>query len=147
VAATNEGRELAESTTESARQITRVTEEQRTATEQMLVSMQGISTVLLEWVAAAQEARASAGVLKQEADRLAGVVGDFQLDDTGRESERGYVSERVRELDRGRDGDRSRDGYRSRDSERARDTDRPQNLERPREADRGRDSERIQENV
>lgn len=77
--AVEEGRKLAESTTESARQITLVTQQQRTATEQVRESMQHISCVLSESLAAARETRGAAGVLKQEADKLAEVVGEFKL--------------------------------------------------------------------
>jgi hypothetical protein len=78
--AADESRALAEGTTESARAITSVTEQQRAATEQVLESTRHIGAVLSESVAAAADARASAGLLKGEADRLAEVVGESRLD-------------------------------------------------------------------
>jgi methyl-accepting chemotaxis protein len=78
--AMKEGRKLAEGTTESARQITLVTQQQRSATEQVLEGMRHISSVLGDSVAAAHETRASAGALKQQADKLSEVVGEFALE-------------------------------------------------------------------
>lgn len=75
VLATDENRKLVESTNESARQITMVTQQQRTATEQMTQTMRDISNVIAQTVAAIQQTRTSAEVLKTEADRLAELVG------------------------------------------------------------------------
>jgi methyl-accepting chemotaxis protein len=75
--ATAEARKIAESTTESARQITRVTQQQSTATEQVLQSTRHIAAVVSESAAATQQSRASARILKDEADRLNTLVGRF----------------------------------------------------------------------
>jgi methyl-accepting chemotaxis protein len=80
VLATEEGRKLSEGTTDAARQITRVTQQQRTATEQVLQSMKHIGAVLTESAAATQQTRASASVLKTEADRLRGLVSRFVIE-------------------------------------------------------------------
>ena len=71
IMATEEGRRLAESTTESARQITLVTQQQRTATEQVSQGMREITAALTQSVSAATQIRASTEALKAQADRLA----------------------------------------------------------------------------
>jgi len=81
-----EGRRLAESTTESARQITLVTQQQRTGTEQVSQGMRDITAALTQSVAAASQIRASTEALKSTADRLAQMVGRFRID--GSEEER-----------------------------------------------------------
>jgi methyl-accepting chemotaxis protein len=80
VMATEEGRKLAEGTTVSARQITMVTQQQRTGTEQVNESLRDIATVLAQSVGAAQQTRSLAENLKHQADRLAETVGRFQLE-------------------------------------------------------------------
>jgi methyl-accepting chemotaxis protein len=97
IMATEEGRRLAESTTESARQITLVTQQQRTGTEQVSQGMRDITAALTQSVAAASQIRASTEALKTQADRLAEMVGRFRLD----------AGERGRSLDA---GERSRGG-------------------------------------
>jgi methyl-accepting chemotaxis protein len=83
VMATEEGRKLAESTTLSARQITMVTQQQRTGTEQVNESLSDIATVLAQSVGAAQQTRTLAENLKHQADRLAETVGRFRLEAGG----------------------------------------------------------------
>jgi methyl-accepting chemotaxis protein len=83
VMATEEGRRLAESTTESARLITTVTQHQRTGTEQVSRSMAEIAGVLSQSVDATRRARSLAEDLKTQADRLAELTGRFRLRDTG----------------------------------------------------------------
>jgi len=80
VMSTEEGRKLAESTTLSARQITMVTQQQRTGTEQVNESLRDIATVLAQSVGAAQQTRTLAENLKHQADRLADTVGRFRLE-------------------------------------------------------------------
>jgi methyl-accepting chemotaxis protein len=80
IMATEEGRRLAESTTESARQITLVTQQQRTGTEQVSQGMRDITAALTQSVSAASEIRASTEALKTQADRLAEIVGRFRVD-------------------------------------------------------------------
>jgi len=75
--ATESGRKLVDGTTESARLITRVTQQQQTATEQVLQSMRHIGAVLAESAAATQQTRTSAGILKIEAERLNTLVAKF----------------------------------------------------------------------
>lgn len=79
VMATEEGRRLAESTTESARLITNVTQQQRTGTEQVSRSMSDIAAVLAQSVSSTRQTRSLAAELKNQADRLAEVVGRFEL--------------------------------------------------------------------
>jgi methyl-accepting chemotaxis protein len=78
VMTTDEGRQLADGTTESARQITLVTQQQRTATEQVLQSMRQISGLLTQTVTSAQQTRSAAEVLKQLADQLSTVLKSFE---------------------------------------------------------------------
>jgi methyl-accepting chemotaxis protein len=89
IMSTEEGRRLAESTTESARQITLVTQQQRTGTEQVSQGMRDITAALTQSVSAATQIRASTEALKSQADRLAQMVGRFRLDaaDPGRGSD------------------------------------------------------------
>lgn len=81
VMANEEGRKLTDSTTESARKITVVTSQQRTGTEMVSQAVGHISDLLSQSVLAAQQTRTSAGVLKEQAERLSDVVGRFQLSD------------------------------------------------------------------
>jgi methyl-accepting chemotaxis protein len=80
IMANEEGRKLADGTTESARQITLVTQQQRTGTEQVSQSMRDISSGLTQSVSAARDIRSSAEALKTQADRLADIVGGFKID-------------------------------------------------------------------
>lgn len=79
VMATEEGRRLAESTTDSARIITMVTQQQRTGTEQVSKSMNDIAAILSQSVASTKQTRALAEDLKTQAERLAEVVGRFRV--------------------------------------------------------------------
>jgi methyl-accepting chemotaxis protein len=81
IMAAEEGRKLADGTTDSARQITLVTQQQRTATEQVLQSMRQISLILSQTVESVQQARAAVEMLKKLADRLSDVVGQFRVDE------------------------------------------------------------------
>jgi methyl-accepting chemotaxis protein len=83
VMTTDEGRQLADGTTESARQITLVTQQQRTATEQVLQSMRQISGLLTQTVTSTQQTRAAAEVLKALADQLSSVLKSFSTDGGG----------------------------------------------------------------
>jgi methyl-accepting chemotaxis protein len=80
IMANEEGRRLAENTTESARKITLVTQQQRTGTEQVSQSMRDIAGGLTQSVDAARETRTSAETLKIHAERLAEIVGRFRVD-------------------------------------------------------------------
>jgi methyl-accepting chemotaxis protein len=77
---TDESRKLAEGTTESARQITMVTQQQRTATGQVLDSMREISTILGESVTSMREIRASSEMLRKTAEHLNEVVNNFKIE-------------------------------------------------------------------
>jgi methyl-accepting chemotaxis protein len=79
VLATEEGRKLAEDTTDSARRISVVTQQQRTGTEQVSQSMKDISSMLTQSTAAVRQQKALAEDLKDQAERLAEVVGQFKL--------------------------------------------------------------------
>lgn len=83
VAATEEGRRLADGTTEAARQITFVTQQQRSGTEQVSESIRNITDVVTQAVSATAQIRTSAQGLKSQADRLAGLVKRFDLESGG----------------------------------------------------------------
>src|SRR5262249_19144886 len=70
----------ADGTTESARQITQVTQEQRTATERVTDSSRQIAMLLAQSVASAQKTRSSADVLRAQAEQLAKIIGRFRLE-------------------------------------------------------------------
>jgi methyl-accepting chemotaxis protein len=80
VLVTEEARKLAESTTDSARQITMVTTQQRTATEQVTASMKDISSVLTQSVSAARQTRSASEGLKAQAEKLTDLLSRFRID-------------------------------------------------------------------
>lgn len=80
VMTTEEGRKLADSTTGSARQITLLTQQQRSGTEQVSQSVTQISALLSQSVASAHQTRSAAEELKGQADRLAELVAKFRID-------------------------------------------------------------------
>jgi methyl-accepting chemotaxis protein len=79
VMATEESRRLAEGTTEAARQITFVSQQQRSGTEQVSQSVKNIAEVVTQTVSATSQTRTSAQLLKQQADGLAEMVRRFEL--------------------------------------------------------------------
>ncbi len=81
---TEEARKLAESTTESARQITRVTDQQRSSTEQVAQSMKEISSVLTQSVTASRQTLSSSEALKNQAQQLLSITRQFRFDGGGR---------------------------------------------------------------
>jgi methyl-accepting chemotaxis protein len=94
--ATQEGRKLADSTTESAHHITMVTQQQRTATGQVLDSMREINSILTASVASARETRASVEMLRRTADQFRALIGAFRLEGgaavTGNAADKGGAS-------------------------------------------------------
>ncbi|HYQ00950.1 MAG TPA: HAMP domain-containing methyl-accepting chemotaxis protein [Polyangiaceae bacterium] len=78
VMATEESKRLAQGTTEAARQITFVTQQQRSGTEQVSQSVRGITDVVTQTVAATAQTRTSAERLKAQADRLTDLVRRFE---------------------------------------------------------------------
>lgn len=80
VIVTEEARKLAESTTESARQISRVTDQQRSSTEQVAQSMKEISTVLGQTVSASRQTLTAAEALKNQAESLLNIVRQFHFE-------------------------------------------------------------------
>jgi methyl-accepting chemotaxis protein len=78
VMATEESRRLAQGTTEAARQITFVTQQQRSGTEQVSQSVKGIADVVTQAVSATAQTRTSAERLKAQADQLADLVQQFE---------------------------------------------------------------------
>lgn len=78
--ATQEGRKLADSTTESAHHITMVTQQQRTATGQVLDSMREINSILTANVASARDTRSSVEMLRSTADQFRTLIGTFRLE-------------------------------------------------------------------
>lgn len=79
VMATEESRRLAEGTTEAARQITFVSQQQKSGTEQVSQSVKNIAEVVTQSVSATSQTRTSAQLLKQQADGLAEMVRRFEL--------------------------------------------------------------------
>jgi methyl-accepting chemotaxis protein len=79
VIANEESSTLAEGTTESARQINLVTQQQRSGTEQAGQSMRDVASMITQSLAATQQIRSLAENLKVQADNLSGVVARFRL--------------------------------------------------------------------
>jgi methyl-accepting chemotaxis protein len=79
VMATEESRRLAEGTTQAARQITFVSQQQRSGTEQVSQSVKNIAEVVTQSVSATAQTRTSAEGLKFQADRLAQLVRKFEV--------------------------------------------------------------------
>jgi methyl-accepting chemotaxis protein len=78
--ATEDSKKLAASTTDAARQITLVTQQQRSGTEQVLQSVREIAETLTQSVAAMAQTRASAEQLKSQADKLSSLVTAFRIE-------------------------------------------------------------------
>ena len=78
--ATDESRKLAESTTDSAHHITMVTQQQRTATGQVLESMREIGNILSGSVGSSRESRASVELLRSTAEQFRSLVGTFRTE-------------------------------------------------------------------
>jgi methyl-accepting chemotaxis protein len=79
VLATEESSKLAEGTTESARHIHLVTQQQRSGTEQAGQSMRDVALMITQSLAATQQMRTLAEALKAQADHLTGLVARFRL--------------------------------------------------------------------
>ena len=80
VLATEDSKKLAASTTDAARQITLVTQQQRSGTEQVLQSVREIAETLSQSVAAMAQTRSSAEQLKSQADKLSSLVRAFRIE-------------------------------------------------------------------
>jgi methyl-accepting chemotaxis protein len=80
--ATEDSKKLAASTTDAARQITLVTQQQRSGTEQVLQSVREIAETLTQSVAAMAQTRASAEQLKSQADKLSSLVLAFRIENS-----------------------------------------------------------------
>jgi methyl-accepting chemotaxis protein len=78
--ATEDSKKLAASTTDAARQITLVTQQQRSGTEQVLQSVREIAETLTQSVAAMAQTRSSAEQLKSQADKLSTLVRAFRIE-------------------------------------------------------------------
>jgi methyl-accepting chemotaxis protein len=78
--ATEDSKKLAASTTEAARQITMVSQQQRSGTEQVLQSIREIGETLSQSVSAMAQTRASAEQLKIQADKLSSLVRTFRIE-------------------------------------------------------------------
>lgn len=79
VLATEESSTLAAGTTESARQINLVTQQQRSGTEQAGQSMRDVASMITQSLAATQQVRSLAEDLKVQADNLTTLVSRFRL--------------------------------------------------------------------
>ena len=86
--ATEDSKKLAASTTDAARQITLVTQQQRSGTEQVLQSVREIAETLTQSVAAMAQTRASAEQLKSQADKLSSLVRAFRIENAADVSQR-----------------------------------------------------------
>ena len=78
IMATEQSRRLARETTDAARQITLVSQQQRTGTEQVTQSVREAASVVTQSAAATSQTRTSAQGLKQLADALSTLVKSFQ---------------------------------------------------------------------
>ncbi len=79
IMATEEGRKLARATTEAARSITLVSQQQRGGTEQVSQSVRGLTDVVTQAAAATSQTRTSAQGLKAHADTLSELVRRFEV--------------------------------------------------------------------
>jgi methyl-accepting chemotaxis protein len=77
--AIEESSKLADGTTESARQINLVTQQQRSGTEQAGHSMRDVAAMITQSLAATQQIRSLAEDLKAQADNLTALVARFRL--------------------------------------------------------------------
>jgi methyl-accepting chemotaxis protein len=84
--AIEESSKLAEGTTESARQINLVTQQQRSGTEQAGHSMRDVASMVTQSLAATQQIRSLAEDLKAQADNLTALVARFRLAEPPREA-------------------------------------------------------------
>lgn len=76
---TEESAKLADGTTESARQISLVTQQQSSGTEQAAHSMRDVASMLTQSLSATQQMRALAGNLKGQAEQLTTLVARFRV--------------------------------------------------------------------
>jgi methyl-accepting chemotaxis protein len=84
--AIEESSKLADGTTESARQINLVTQQQRAGTEQAGHSMRDVASMITQSLAATQQIRSLAEDLKAQADNLTALVARFRLAEPPREA-------------------------------------------------------------
>jgi len=80
VLATEEGTRLSELTTQSARQIRVITQQQQTGTEQVSHSMDGASQQLSQTVAGIAETTRAMKALTELSEQLRGRLSAFKLD-------------------------------------------------------------------
>lgn len=76
---TEESAKLADGTTESARQISLVTQQQSSGTEQAAHSMRDVANMLTQSLSATQQMRALAANLKGQAEQLTTIVARFRI--------------------------------------------------------------------
>ncbi len=79
VLASEEGQKLARETTETSKRITLVTNQQRTATEQVRASMDELQNLALQTVRGATQSKATANDLMQTARALSAIIESAQL--------------------------------------------------------------------
>jgi methyl-accepting chemotaxis protein len=79
VVATEESKKLADGTTEAARKITLVTQQQQSSTEQVTQNVKSVAEVIQLAALATSETKESAEGLKKQADRLKELAGRFEL--------------------------------------------------------------------
>lgn len=81
VVATQESRELAQSTAEAARQISAVTLRQSKDTEQASIDVHSVAEMVAAAASATTETRAAAEGLRRQAAELERLIGQFELDE------------------------------------------------------------------
>lgn len=79
IMATEEGRRLARETTDAARSITLVSQQQLSGTEQVSQSVRGLAEVVTQAAAATSQTRTTAQGLKRQADHLSELVKRFEV--------------------------------------------------------------------
>jgi methyl-accepting chemotaxis protein len=88
VLATEESRKLADSTNEAARQITFVSQQQRSGTQHVSLSVKSVADVVTQAASATSQTRTAAENLKNHADRLEQVVRRFEIAEATRQDAR-----------------------------------------------------------
>lgn len=79
IMATEEGRRFARETTDAARSITLVSQQQLSGTEQVSQSVRGLAEVVTQAAAATSQTRTTAQGLKRQADQLSELVKRFEI--------------------------------------------------------------------
>lgn len=79
----SKGLEMVKETTKSAQEISLATQQQKSASEQVVQAMQNIDTVTKQFVASTKEAASSSTQLNRLSQELKAVIGEFKFRDNG----------------------------------------------------------------